>query len=39
LRLTVEAKQQVLPVLRGQVLVGLITRSDMIALLSGHRPH
>jgi CBS domain-containing membrane protein len=39
LRLTVEAKQQVLPVLQGQNLVGLITRSDMIALLSGHPPH
>lgn len=39
LRLTVEARQQVLPVLQGQKLVGLITRSDMIALLSGHRPH
>jgi CBS domain-containing membrane protein len=39
LRLTIEAKQQVLPVLQGHRLVGLITRSDMIALLSGHRPH
>jgi CBS domain-containing membrane protein len=36
-RLIVDARQQVLPVLRDQTLAGLITRSDMIALLSGHR--
>ncbi len=36
-RLIVEAGQPMLPVLRGQTLAGLITRSDMIALLSGHR--
>lgn len=30
--------QQAIPVLEGPQLVGLITRSDMIALLSGHMP-
>ncbi|GLS85905.1 hypothetical protein GCM10010873_08790 [Cypionkella aquatica] len=30
--------QQAIPVLEGTTLVGLITRSDMIALLSGHMP-
>ena len=36
-RLIVEGHQPVLPVLAGETLIGLITRSDMIALLSGHR--
>ena len=30
--------QQAIPILEGTTLVGLITRSDMIALLSGHLP-
>ncbi|MGV8953337.1 MAG: HPP family protein [Cypionkella sp.] len=39
LTLIIEIKQQILPVVQDGRLVGLITRSDMIALLSGHRPH
>ncbi|OYU41247.1 MAG: hypothetical protein CFE33_04135 [Pseudorhodobacter sp. PARRP1] len=33
-----DGNQQAIPVLDGPRLVGLITRSDMIALLSGHMP-
>lgn len=38
IRLMVEAGHPQLAVLKGASLVGLITRSDLIALLSGHRP-
>ena len=36
--LLADGGQQAIPVLAGAKLVGLITRSDMIALLSGHIP-
>lgn len=36
--LLTDGNQQAIPVLEGPQLVGLITRSDMIALLSGHMP-
>lgn len=36
--LLADGGQQAIPILEGPVLVGLITRSDMIALLSGHIP-
>jgi CBS domain-containing membrane protein len=38
IRLMVEAGHSQLAVLNGASLAGLITRSDLIALLSGHRP-
>ncbi|MDZ4309021.1 MAG: HPP family protein [Cypionkella sp.] len=37
--LLADGGQQAIPILEGPALVGLITRSDMIALLSGHMPH
>lgn len=37
IRLIAIVKQPVLPVVSGQTLRGLITRSDLIAVLSGHR--
>ncbi|MDB5657942.1 MAG: hypothetical protein JWS10_557 [Cypionkella sp.] len=36
--LLADGSQQAVPILDGRTLVGLITRSDMIALLSGHMP-
>jgi CBS domain-containing membrane protein len=36
--LLADGGQQAIPILEGTTLIGLITRSDMIALLSGHMP-